>query len=86
MAFAWAWATGARRTSAQAIGAASNASAKILAKASGVGGRQGRSDEIERAARGISGGQRHERQIGSETGMSPTNAAKSGVKARLWQT
>ena len=49
----------------------------------GAASRQERSDEIERATRGVSGGQQHGRRIGSKSVMSPTNAAKLGVKARL---
>jgi hypothetical protein len=48
-----------------------------LAKGVGVGGRQQGSDEIERAARRVLRGQRHERQSGAGTEMSPTIAAKS---------
>jgi hypothetical protein len=46
----------------------------------GVSDRQERSDEIERAAGGVSGCQKHERIIGSGADMSPTNAAKWGSR------
>jgi hypothetical protein len=64
-----------------------------LSEGVGVGGRQKRSDEIERAARRGLRGQRRQQRVGSGTEMSPTIAAKwrsrqgfgSGLCARmLW--
>ena len=83
IASAWVSEPGARRTSAQAIGAAFERAGENLDEGVGVSGRQKRSDEIERAAGRVLRGQWHGRQKRIEKGDVADHCGQMAVEARL---